>query len=133
MKTAWAALAAIAILSASPAVAKKPGRGNGNENGNGHGKHGGEVSYSFSSGEVRAIHEYYGAHPQSLPPGLQKKLARGGTLPPGWQKKIAPFPVELERRMAPLECGECRRGLIDGHAVVYSPRTMVVIDVVFGR
>ena len=23
-----------------------------------------------------------------LPPGLQKKLARGGTLPPGWQKKV---------------------------------------------
>lgn len=24
-----------------------------------------------------------------LPPGLQKKLARGGELPPGWQKKLA--------------------------------------------
>lgn len=24
----------------------------------------------------------------SLPPGLQKKIARGGELPPGWQKKI---------------------------------------------
>jgi len=27
--------------------------------------------------------------PQPLPPGLQKKLARGGQLPPGWQKKVA--------------------------------------------
>ncbi len=26
---------------------------------------------------------------KSLPPGLAKKLARGGTLPPGWQKKVA--------------------------------------------
>lgn len=26
---------------------------------------------------------------KALPPGLQKKLARGGELPPGWQKKIA--------------------------------------------
>ncbi|WP_409522680.1 hypothetical protein [Nitrincola sp. MINF-07-Sa-05] len=26
---------------------------------------------------------------KSLPPGLQKKLARGGELPPGWQKKVA--------------------------------------------
>lgn len=26
---------------------------------------------------------------KSLPPGLQKKLARGGELPPGWQKKMA--------------------------------------------
>lgn len=25
---------------------------------------------------------------QSLPPGLQKKVARGGQLPPGWQKKL---------------------------------------------
>lgn len=25
-----------------------------------------------------------------LPPGLQKKVARGKALPPGWQKKVAP-------------------------------------------
>ena len=25
---------------------------------------------------------------KALPPGLQKKLARGGQLPPGWQKKV---------------------------------------------
>ena len=27
---------------------------------------------------------------KDLPPGLQKKVARGKSLPPGWQKKIAP-------------------------------------------
>lgn len=26
---------------------------------------------------------------KKLPPGLQKKVARGGQLPPGWQKKVA--------------------------------------------
>ncbi len=26
---------------------------------------------------------------KSLPPGLQKKVERGGQLPPGWQKKVA--------------------------------------------
>lgn len=26
---------------------------------------------------------------KNLPPGLQKKLARGGELPPGWQNKVA--------------------------------------------
>ena len=26
----------------------------------------------------------------NLPPGLQKKVARGGALPPGWQKKVVP-------------------------------------------
>lgn len=28
-----------------------------------------------------------GKKQKKLPPGLQKKLARGGSLPPGWQKK----------------------------------------------
>ncbi len=43
---------------------------------------------------------YYQRHPEvfelhpaaasaQLPPGLRKKLARGGSLPPGWQKKLA--------------------------------------------
>lgn len=27
---------------------------------------------------------------KNLPPGLQKKVARGKSLPPGWQKKVAP-------------------------------------------
>lgn len=30
-----------------------------------------------------------GKKAKQLPPGLQKKLARGGQLPPGWQKKMA--------------------------------------------
>ena len=29
-------------------------------------------------------------HNRDLPPGLQKKVARGKALPPGWQKKVAP-------------------------------------------
>lgn len=28
-------------------------------------------------------------HGKGLPPGLQKKVNRGGELPPGWQKKLA--------------------------------------------
>lgn len=59
----------------------------------------------FSDDEREAIRKYYARHasesypsdaysaeqrpPQQLPPGLQKKLARGGELPPGWQKKLA--------------------------------------------
>jgi len=30
-----------------------------------------------------------GKKKKNIPPGLQKKLARGGELPPGWQKKVA--------------------------------------------
>ncbi|MBS97570.1 MAG: hypothetical protein CMI01_02665 [Oceanospirillaceae bacterium] len=31
---------------------------------------------------------HVGSGVKSLPPGLQKKLARGGSLPPGWQDKL---------------------------------------------
>ena len=31
--------------------------------------------------------------PKKLPPGLRKKLARGGQLPPGWQKKLARWEI----------------------------------------
>lgn len=51
-----------------------------------------------------------------LPPGLRKKVARGGELPPGWQKKLARgevvddavwarssrLPPDLLRRLGPL-------------------------------
>ncbi|UTW12483.1 hypothetical protein [Marinobacterium rhizophilum] len=42
-----------------------------------------------------------GAKQKTLPPGLQKKLERGGDLPPGWQKKVARGEVlepDLRRR-----------------------------------
>jgi hypothetical protein len=82
----------------------------------------------FSIGEQRVIREYYAPRYRSLPPGLQKKVARGRQLPPGWQKKLQPFPVEVERRLAPLP-RDCGRGVIDGHAVIYSTRSHAVIDV----
>jgi hypothetical protein len=82
----------------------------------------------FSVGEQRVIREYYAPRYRSLPPGLQKKVARGGQLPPGWQKKLQPFPFEVERQLAPLP-RDCGRGVIDGHAVIYSTRSHAVIDV----
>jgi len=56
---------------------------------------------------------------KSLPPGLAKKLARGGTLPPGWQKKVArgevmdyevynnavPLPEKILRRISTIPEG----------------------------
>jgi hypothetical protein len=41
------------------------------------------LTFAFSSAEAKPDHE------KSLPPGLQKKVARGDSLPPGWQKKLA--------------------------------------------
>jgi hypothetical protein len=86
------------------------------------------VHVLFASSEVTVLRNYYAPRYRSLPPGLQKKIARGGQLPPGWQKKFEPFPVEMERQLPPLSEG-CRRGVIDGHAVIYNSRTNMIIDV----
>jgi hypothetical protein len=119
MKRTAAALS-LALFLAIPSIeAKKPRRSSDVE-----------VSVVFSSGDVHAIHDYYRADPRPLPPGLQKKLARGGTLPPGWRKKLAPFPPDLDRRLGPVRCEDCRRGIVEGHAVIYNHRTMAIIDVV---
>ena len=83
------------------------------------------VHVVFSSEETRVIRQHYQGTYRSLPPGLQKKLARTGTLPPGWQKKMEPFPVALERRLRPLPSGH-HRGVFDGHAVIYLPGGTIV-------
>lgn len=57
---------------------------------------------TFSESERSSIYDYYrhenaqlggGRYKEkkrkNLPPGLQKKLARGGELPPGWQTKVS--------------------------------------------
>lgn len=82
----------------------------------------------FSRGDQLVIREYYAPRYRNLPPGLQKKYYRTGQLPPGWQRKLQPMPVVVERRLAPLP-PYYRRGVIDGHAVVYDPRRRQIIDV----
>ena len=88
---------------------------------------GAHVYVVFSSHDVAVIRDYYGPRYRRLPPGLQKKLARGGSLPPGWQKKIEPFPILVERQLVVLPQG-FRRGVMDGYAVIYNPRTQVIVD-----
>lgn len=64
----------------------------------------------------------------NLPPGLEKQLERNGTLPPGLQKRLQPCPVELERRLPPLEPGYSR-AVVGAHLVIYNRRTNVVVDI----
>ena len=85
------------------------------------------VHVVFLPREVSVIREYYAPRYRNLPPGLQKKLARTGQLPPGWRKKMEPFPLAVERQLVVLPYGY-RRGIIDGHAVIYNPRTQVIVD-----
>ena len=118
-------IVAMLLLTAMPAAwaGKKHGR---------HDDDDGYSGYRISRQEAAVVSDYYGG--RSLPPGLAKKLRRGGSLPPGWQKKIQPVPVAVEQRLAPIPEG-CRRGIIDGAFVVYEPNRGVIIDVMasFGR
>ncbi len=82
----------------------------------------------FSPRELRVIREYYTPRYRSLPPGLRKKYARTGQLPPGWRKKMEPFPAVVERELVVLPSGY-QRGVIDGHAVIFNPRSQVIVDV----
>jgi hypothetical protein len=124
---------AIVVAAVTPLAAHQKGHGS---HGNGAAKHesaAGEGTHvaadiHFSIGEQRVIREYYAPRYRSLPPGLQKKVARGKPLPPGWQKKLQPFPGEVERQLTPLPAGY-GRGVIDGHAVIYGTRSHAVIDV----
>ena len=94
-----------------------------------HGRYG---DACLRDGDLRILYDYY--QPRGLPPGLQKKLYRTGQLPPGWSKRVQPFPYVVEERLPPV-CYGCARGYVDGYAVVYQPRTGVVIDfhAVFGQ
>jgi len=124
---------AIVVAAATPLAAHQKDHGS---HGNGAAKHqsaAGEGTHvaadiHFSIGEQRVIREYYAPRYRSLPPGLQKKVARGKPLPPGWQKKLQPFPGEVERQLTPLPAGY-GRGVIDGHAVIYGTRSQAVVDV----
>jgi hypothetical protein len=83
------------------------------------------VQVAFGTGDIQLVRTHYAPRYRTLPPGLQKKLARGGSLPPGWQKKIEPFPVALERGLTRLPTGYSR-GVIDGHAVIYNSTGMII-------
>ena len=83
-------------------------------------------SVSWSPRDIEVIRTHYSQQSSSLPPGLQKKVARGGQLPPGWQRKMQPFPASVDRVLLPLPTGY-ERGIVDGHAVIYNGTTVIDI------
>jgi hypothetical protein len=109
------------------------------------------LNVTLSDREVAVIREYYDDHPEEasaakkkkkLPPGLQKKLARGGQLPPGWQKKVergevldanvyahaTPAPVELVRRL-PAQPEGTIIVTVEGKLVRLIEATRTILDV----
>ncbi|MCC7428936.1 MAG: hypothetical protein IT557_18745 [Alphaproteobacteria bacterium] len=74
-----------------------PGGGRGQGGGpGGHGNAGpsGGVAVRFTTTDITRIRSYYATRPyiqpQGLPPGIQRRLARGKPLPPGIAKRFAP-------------------------------------------
>ena len=77
------------------------------------------VRAAFEEFERQMIYKYFDAHPvevvveeggygkkgrkKGLPPGIQKKLDRGGTLPPGIAKQY--LPDDLNRDLPPAPAG----------------------------
>lgn len=84
----------------------------------------------FRGRDVAVIRAYYRPY-RWLPPGLRHQYSRTGHLPPGWRKRMRPIPVYIERNLVVLPRGY-RRGVIDGHVVVYRPSGAIIdVAVVF--
>ena len=88
-----------------------------------------DAHVAFTPHDVALIRSHYESRERGLPPGLQKKLARGGSLPPGWEKRLERFPATLERDLIVLPPGNAR-GVMDGHALIYNPITHAILDIV---
>jgi hypothetical protein len=112
------------------------------------------LSIEITDQEKEEINRYYQSVPQaapaghkkkkakSLPPGLQKKVARGGELPPGWQMKVirgevlsddvyqhaTPLPVELTRKLPPAQDGTVLVK-VEGKVVRLFEATRTILDV----
>jgi hypothetical protein len=79
----------------------------------------------FRDREVHVIREYYRPHSRPLPRGLRHKYYRTGYLPRGSAQRIRRMPVYVERELVVLPHGY-HRGIIDGHAVIYNSRGMII-------
>lgn len=112
------------------------------------------LNVRIGNDEAAMMRDYYSSHPvpplakpskqkmKRLPPGLQKKIARGKGLPPGWQKKLErgevmdrqvyayaqPIPMELAHRLPPQPAGVVTVQL-EGKIVRLAEATLTILDV----
>lgn len=77
----------------------------------------------FSNREIYLVREYYRPRYRYAPGPV--RYYRAGYLPRGWHRRMRPYPVFVEREVVVLPHGY-RRGIIDGHAVVYNSRGLIV-------
>jgi hypothetical protein len=95
-------IALATVLSAGSLYADKPEHAGKGKKEKKHKKQ--KHNKKLSSKDTDRIHNYY----KGLPPGLQKKMRRGGQLPPGWQKKVnvgqaLPYEYLMYARPVPYE------------------------------
>ncbi|MEQ8261807.1 MAG: hypothetical protein RH947_16025 [Alcanivorax sp.] len=100
---------------------------------------GAEQHRQFNDEERRALREFSGRYRAGdLPPGLQKKVARGQSLPPGWQKKLNKgrrLPDDLYYQGYPLPDSVLRTPggysdvVIDNEVVRILDATQTIMDV----
>jgi len=69
------------------------------------------------------------AKKDTLPPGLQKHIAKHGELPPGLQGRSLPY--ELEKKLTPLPDGFVRLK-VGADVVLMNEKTRIVVDVISG-
>jgi hypothetical protein len=78
----------------------------------------------ISHRDVHVIREYYRPRHRHRPHGVRNHYYRRGYLPRGWERRVEPYPVFV-REVVVLPRGY-RRGIIDGHAVIYNSRGMII-------
>lgn len=135
-----AAVLVLLLAAAGPALAQGKGKDKGNP-----GKPDNEVSTEeviegvtagvlgavLSNDERRIIRNYFGEHPKDagklkeLPPGIRKKIARGGTMPPGIAKQA--LPDGLHRRLPPRDGYDYE--IVGTDVVLVETATRVIVDV----
>ncbi len=93
------------------------------------------VPTGFSSGDRHSVQTCFDEHAaelppglakrESLPPGLERQLEKGGTLPPGLQKKVQPMPQVCDQGLAVLPKGY-RRVVYGNRVMLVNPQTKIL-------
>ena len=110
-----------------------------------------KTEFVFTTQERQVIQTFVAGHSappgkgkraKPLPPGLAKKVARGGKLPPGWEKKVAvgvimapevykeckPLPPELVVKLPPSPAGTITVA-VQGKVARLLGATLEILDV----
>lgn len=88
------------------------------------GRHRRYVRRYFSDREIYLVREYYRPRYRYAPPG-RVRYHRSAYLPTGWHRRMRAYPVYVDRDVIVLPHGY-RRGIIDGHAVIYNSRGLIL-------